>query len=947
VTSQKDIQSLIADIDSILPKVDARLPWSKPGDAAKQRRVLERVRSYLVAQQQNFLAASENPPPPTNSTPTAVAQQIAQAVTQEINVLHADLLQALQTDLEALRTERDSLVREIRQLEGTRQQLASLPQQKIVQQQVISEFSQELIARCTESLTQQMAHILANVETRWISTSQSITEAITPNPAHWGNLDRVKPLQDRLEQLRQVQLQSDQMLTTLDANQRSIFETLQRNLESYQESLSQGLDKMHRLGLQGEMLYTAFVNRLVQQLGREASTHVASLEQLSDALDQTNQAASHQTTSETLLPTNALSVTQQSFYTNVDTSDTTNPALKAQPNPLFGEQLHPLSQVESFLPEYLSGISSPETQAPLDNLAAMPLTPPSVNASEGLGVAMPEASDEQSFLENLHSEDWEIIEGLDFAVLDVEADTTDEIDTFIQLNLEPQASLPSREPTDASAEQTFGFENRRTAIDELYESLFGTDSLSNSAPLDESEESTSELPKTFLVDLTLENSQPPTSINFSIPRNDQIPSTDQVDALFPNLEDILFEGLADPATEHPPAQPLEWLAEQSAEPWEVLFSDELMPQSSTQADLAVEAEASLLAASEQESIRTIAALTDLFEEMGLSYGSLTSEDNSISVTNTNNPQRDDRNFDTHPQSPLGEESYIPAAPEEDLLTADGLEQTSGKDFSVDQSTLQQLQQDLHSFEEFENRQHPSQQEQRSPDNNFESPDVIPDAAQVIQHNQWFPMWEELLAEDWEEVIRNGSPTEQPNSQQEISPSSLENEIVDSSRVVPESVDSDFEPELFPSEALELDQENTINLLNATTPGFTNSGEPVSLEEETFLDEMQWDDATDSTTEERISSPELGVELHGSSPSTIEPQPEGTVSSTQPGESLTPDREAGSQMVQDESIHDIPATRLPPQAFDNELDVSPDAAQHAEQQNNELNSERNLDTSAEQ
>ncbi|MBD0343399.1 MAG: hypothetical protein ICV63_00900, partial [Coleofasciculus sp. Co-bin14] len=331
MTSQKDIQSLIADIDSILPKVDARLPWPKPGDAAKQRRVLERVRSYLVAQQQNFMAASEKQPPPTNSMPTAVAQQIAQAVTQEINVLHADLLQALQTDLEALRTERESLVREIRQLEGTRQQLASLPQQKILQQQVISEFSQELIDRCTESLTQQMAQILANIETRWSNTSQSITEAITPNPSHWGNLDRVKPLQDRLEQLRQVQLQSDQMLTTLDANQRTIFETLQRNLESYQESLSQGLDKMHRLGVQGEMLFTAFVNRLAQQLGREASTHVASLEQLSDALDQTNQAASHQTTPETLLPTNALSVTQQSFYTNLDTSDITNPALKPQP----------------------------------------------------------------------------------------------------------------------------------------------------------------------------------------------------------------------------------------------------------------------------------------------------------------------------------------------------------------------------------------------------------------------------------------------------------------------------------------------------------------------------------------------------------------------------------------------------------------------------------------
>jgi hypothetical protein len=103
-------------------------------------------------------------------------------------------------------------------------------------------------------------------------SSESTLGTIAPATSNRGKVGRVMQPQERLEQLRQLQVQSDQLLTTLDANQRVIFEALQRNLQSYQESLSQGLEKMHSLGVQGEMLFTALVNRLAQQLGREAST---------------------------------------------------------------------------------------------------------------------------------------------------------------------------------------------------------------------------------------------------------------------------------------------------------------------------------------------------------------------------------------------------------------------------------------------------------------------------------------------------------------------------------------------------------------------------------------------------------------------------------------------------------------------------------------------------
>jgi hypothetical protein len=349
VTSQKDIQSLIADIDSILPKTDARLPWSKPGDVAVQRRVLERVRSYLVSQQQNFVAAPQKSPVPATSAQAEVVQQIAQAVTQEMHFLRADLLQPLQADLEALRSEREYLVREIQQLERTKQQIASPPQHKVIQQEIISEFSQELISRCTETLSQQLAQILVNFEHR--VNTESTTAAISSIYSSQGNVGSVMQPQERLEQVRQMQVRSDQMLTTLDANQRAIFDALQRNLQSYQESLSQGLENMHRLGVQGEMLFTAFMNRLAQQLGREASTIFSSSLQLSDSQHQTEQTATSQTKPETLLPIDALSVTEQ--------------------NPLLGrqKQLQSLQSVEPLLREQENASSSADDREALPRIS--------------------------------------------------------------------------------------------------------------------------------------------------------------------------------------------------------------------------------------------------------------------------------------------------------------------------------------------------------------------------------------------------------------------------------------------------------------------------------------------------------------------------------------------------------------------------------------------------
>ena len=48
------------------------------------------------------------------------------------------------------------------------------------------------------------------------------------------------------------------------------FGSMQKNVEVYQATLHTGLDRMHHLGYQGEVLFSTLVNRLAQQVGRES-----------------------------------------------------------------------------------------------------------------------------------------------------------------------------------------------------------------------------------------------------------------------------------------------------------------------------------------------------------------------------------------------------------------------------------------------------------------------------------------------------------------------------------------------------------------------------------------------------------------------------------------------------------------------------------------------------
>ena len=213
VTSQIDqLQILINQIDGALSKAVSPLPWAAGGQISQQRQILQRVRDYLTGQLRSSASTQA-----TALNQSETTQQIMQSLTQEINELRLTLLRPLQSEVTTLTQQRNALMREVRQLEA-----------------------------------QLHSHALAQ------SHDPSALKS------------------SQVEQLQTVHDRADQVLGTLDTTLRVVFDSLQQDIDAYQNSLSQGLAKLHDLGEEGEATFTALVSRLAQQLGREASFYLQS-----------------------------------------------------------------------------------------------------------------------------------------------------------------------------------------------------------------------------------------------------------------------------------------------------------------------------------------------------------------------------------------------------------------------------------------------------------------------------------------------------------------------------------------------------------------------------------------------------------------------------------------------------------------------------------------------
>jgi hypothetical protein len=279
-----ETQQLIADIDNLLASGGKRLSRLLSGQAQEPKEVLQRIREFLVKLQETEALESATP---NQSSGQLVSPLLARFIDQgnnqssllegepdqqqsslgaeQLKSEFSGLIQPLRRELEELLQERATLVQEIRQLEQRRSQNYSLAQQLAKQEQMISEFLQVLMSRLAP-ITPHLAQNLTNSPSLSKASNSANIELAT---------SETQPLlesPDRIERLTQLSRELDQRLLSLDGTVNVVFEALQRNINTYHESLSQALARMHSKGVQGEQLMANFLNNLTQYLQQQSST---------------------------------------------------------------------------------------------------------------------------------------------------------------------------------------------------------------------------------------------------------------------------------------------------------------------------------------------------------------------------------------------------------------------------------------------------------------------------------------------------------------------------------------------------------------------------------------------------------------------------------------------------------------------------------------------------
>lgn len=211
------IQSMISEIDRVLRQTRSRQFWTIFSRYAIHRQLLERCRNFLVMQQRpqsvNVVAAQPSP----KSTQMAT----------ELQQLRQDVMQPLRSDVAVLANHRAALQEEIQALMLQKAQLQS---------------------EC-------------NTYRQTLATNLPVQ----PYPAiRLSAMDETE-----LARLQAIRDRTDFLLTSMDSSLQLAFGSMQKNVEVYQTTLHTGLDRMHHLGYQGEVLFSTLVNRLAQQVGRE------------------------------------------------------------------------------------------------------------------------------------------------------------------------------------------------------------------------------------------------------------------------------------------------------------------------------------------------------------------------------------------------------------------------------------------------------------------------------------------------------------------------------------------------------------------------------------------------------------------------------------------------------------------------------------------------------
>ncbi|MBD2567668.1 hypothetical protein [Anabaena lutea] len=687
MTSRADeIHKLIADIDNLLAHSGNRLSKLLSGQGPEDREVLHRVRDFLVKLTETEVSEDSTPKQSNaqplssllarfveqeNNQPASHSYQIQQEPSNVVAGQLKDellvLFEPLQAELSGLLQERATLVQEIRQLEQKRLQNYSLTQQLANQEQIIAEFLQVLISRLIPSLTPHLKQTGSNPPSSVTDDQNQNLELV--NSAMPSGLESAEGI-DRLASLAR---ELDQRLLSLDGTVNVVFGSLERNINTYHQSLSQALARMHSQGMQGEQLMVNFLNNLTQYLQQQS-------------LDTQPLFSGVNTELEVQLVSTSSEVVSQPLPLIQLEDDSSLPPASAIEDAVTVENVDAVLSYlvsDEFLASNLAVTTSEELQ--------------SEGVEETLEAALLEITTDDSTAlptsEELQSEGVE--ETLEAALLEI---TTDDSVTFLTSpDLQSEGVEDNLEAilAEIATDDSFSHDSvalpipeqlqseTPNAVDQLYASLFGSE---NSTVSNES--------------IALPMITPELSVTEITPSPTISEQEDDDLLVFPDhgveqQEANIFEPSHNPVTELSNA--LIESTEPSSELWEGLLLTEDTPP---QAEVTIEDAAPTLLDSLPDPTDTITVLTDLLVDASSDQQlleKLSFDDNLEIAPAETLIVSSPREMQTEAQDLLVS-TYIAASPQENLLSLENNEAQIVPDIVLDEEQLQQLNRDLANFD---------------------------------------------------------------------------------------------------------------------------------------------------------------------------------------------------------------------------------------------------------
>jgi drug/metabolite transporter (DMT)-like permease/cell division septum initiation protein DivIVA len=184
------------------------------------------------------------------------AETILQTMTADLKTLQEELVNDLSQDVRRLQAEKSRLLNEIEKLQNQHQILQSQQEVLLSRQQMAQQ----------QAWAKQLAIVLAN------HLHTALTERLTQSIDTYLTQGTADNPSTPPRSLGQAEAQDAyRLLSSLDDTVDRAFTSLRHDLNSYQSSLSQQIDRMHDLGQQGEAILKVLVGRISQYLQIEAA----------------------------------------------------------------------------------------------------------------------------------------------------------------------------------------------------------------------------------------------------------------------------------------------------------------------------------------------------------------------------------------------------------------------------------------------------------------------------------------------------------------------------------------------------------------------------------------------------------------------------------------------------------------------------------------------------